>query len=91
LLFFLFCFLVLSTGMATNVTSTGGRYMELSWIPSYFASLGVQTASVGVFAVLPYLAFWVVDVGWAVKADRMRQASGDTRAGEHTLQDEGLA
>ena len=51
----------------------------------------VHLNQAGMFAVLPFLTMWAVDVGWAMKVDKMRAAGQDTRdlrvmsAAIHTL------
>jgi len=45
-------------------------YIVISWVPTYLSSLGASLDSVGGFAVLPYLCYWAVDVGWAQYLDR---------------------
>jgi ACS family sodium-dependent inorganic phosphate cotransporter len=39
-------------------------YIIISWVPTYLTSLGASIESVGAFAVLPYVCYWVVDVSW---------------------------
>ena len=39
----------------------------------YFSSLGVDTAALGFFAVVPFLAMWVVDNAWAARVDQMQK------------------
>eukprot|EP00040_Diaphanoeca_grandis_P021271 m.113276 g.113276 ORF g.113276 m.113276 type:complete len:446 (+) comp28260_c0_seq4:216-1553(+) len=46
-------------------------YIVLSWVPSYFESLGVDATQVGLFAVLPYLIMYTVDVVWGLRLDSL--------------------
>jgi MFS family permease len=46
-------------------------YIVISWVPTYLSSLGASLDSVGGFAVVPYICYWVVDVGWAHYLDRL--------------------
>lgn len=46
-------------------------YIVISWVPTYLSSLGASLKSVGGFAVMPYLCYWVIDVGWAQYLDRL--------------------
>ena len=41
-------------------------------MPTYFSSLGVETGSLGLFAVMPFVAMWVTDVAWGARVDAMR-------------------
>lgn len=54
-------------------------YILLSWVPTYFASLGVNVDRIGLYAVVPYVAMYAVDVGWAIRLDRMISAGMSVR------------
>jgi len=44
-------------------------YIVLSWVPTYFKSLGVDATQVGMFAVLPYLVMYIIDLTWGFYVD----------------------
>lgn len=46
-------------------------YIIISWVPTYLTSLGASIDSVGAFAVLPYVCYWVIDVAWGQYVDRL--------------------
>ena len=45
---------------AAHFAHNWGWYMELSWLPTYFSSLGVEAEDLGMFAVVPFLAMWAI-------------------------------
>ena len=52
-----------------HVANNYGSYVILSWVPTYFASLGVEVSSLGLYSVMPYIAYFVIDNVWAAHVD----------------------
>jgi hypothetical protein len=48
-----------------NSAHNYGWFVALSWLPQYFADLGVPLSSVGLYAVMPYLAMFAFENTWA--------------------------
>jgi hypothetical protein len=52
-----------------HVCNNFGSYVILSWVPAYFASLGVELGSLGFYSVLPYVTYFIIDNVWASHVD----------------------